>query len=126
METNLNYQRRLAETLVTGLGVEAAMDFARENDWNGVLAQMRATSVPGGGGDARQANGRLRMGKGGIAARHFLDALAAPGRSPEVAAGGAALSTPTSPRKAPLPASPPGPWPPKERHGDGVRVLVRQ
>ncbi len=41
METNLNYQRRLAETLVAGLGIEAAMDFARENDWDGVLAQMR-------------------------------------------------------------------------------------
>ncbi len=40
METNLNYQRRLAETLVAGLGIEAAMDFARENDWDGVFAQM--------------------------------------------------------------------------------------
>lgn len=50
METNLDYQRRLAETLVTGLGVEAAMDFARRNDWDG-----------------GQANGRLRKrwGKAG-------------------------------------------------------------
>ncbi len=67
METNLNYQRRLAETLVTGLGIEAAMDFASRNDWDGVLAQMCATGAPGGGGDARQANGRLRKrwGKAG-------------------------------------------------------------
>ena len=56
METNLNYQRRLAETLVAGLGIEAAMDFARENAWDGVLAQMSAS----GGAEARQANGRLR------------------------------------------------------------------
>ncbi len=35
METNVNYQRRLAETLVAGLGIEAAMDFARENAWDG-------------------------------------------------------------------------------------------
>ncbi len=48
METNLNYQRRLAETLVSGLGLEAAMDFARENDWDGVLAQMCANGAPGG------------------------------------------------------------------------------
>ena len=60
METNLNYQRQLAETLVTGLGVEAAMDFARRNDWDGVLAQMCATGAPGGGAEAGQANGRLR------------------------------------------------------------------
>ncbi len=67
METNLKYQRRLAETLVTGLGVEAAMDFARENDWDGVLAQMCATGAPVGGAEARQANGRLRKrwGKAG-------------------------------------------------------------
>ena len=56
METNLTYQRRLAETLVAGLGIEAAMDFARDNDWDGVLAQMSAS----GGAEARQANGRLR------------------------------------------------------------------
>ncbi len=48
METNLNYQRRLAETLVAGLGIEAAMDFARENDWDGVLARMCANGAPGG------------------------------------------------------------------------------
>ena len=48
METNLNYQRRLAETLVAGLGNEAAMDFARENDWDGVLARMCANGAPGG------------------------------------------------------------------------------
>ncbi len=60
METNLTYQRRLAETLVTGLGIEAAMDFARDNDWDGVLAQMCATGAPGGGAETRQANGRLR------------------------------------------------------------------
>ena len=67
METNLTYQRRLAETLVTGLGIEAAMDFARDNDWDGVLAQMCATGAPGGGAAARQANGRLRKrwGKAG-------------------------------------------------------------
>ncbi len=67
METNLNYQRRLAESLVTGLGVEAAMDFARDNAWDGVLAQMCATGAPDGGGDARQATGRLRKmwGKAG-------------------------------------------------------------
>ena len=63
METNLNYQRQLAETLVTGLGVEAAMDFASRNDWNGILAQMCSIGAP----DARQANGRLRKrwGKAG-------------------------------------------------------------
>ncbi len=67
METNLNYQRRLAESLVTGLGIEAAMDFARRNDWDGVLARMCATGAPDGGGDARQGHGRLRKrwGKAG-------------------------------------------------------------
>ena len=67
METNVNYQRRLAQTLVTGLGIEAAMDFARRNDWDGVLAQMCATGAPDGGGDARRANDRLRKrwGKAG-------------------------------------------------------------
>ena len=64
MKTNLNYQRRLAESLVTGLGIEAAMDFARRNDWDGVLAQMCATGIPDGGADARQVNGRLRKGPG--------------------------------------------------------------
>ncbi len=67
METNLNYQRRLADTLVTGLGIEAAMDFARRNAWDGVLAQMGATGAPDGGGGARQGHGRLRKrwGKAG-------------------------------------------------------------
>ncbi len=60
METNLNYQRRLAETLVTGLGVEAAMDFARRYDWDGVLAQMCATGAQDDAQDGGQANGRLR------------------------------------------------------------------
>ena len=69
METNLNYQRRLAETLVTGLGVEAAMDFARRNDWDGVLAQMCATGDPKGGGAAGQANGRLRKRRGKAGSR---------------------------------------------------------
>ncbi len=69
METNLDYQRRLAESLVTGLGVEAAMDFARRNDWDGVLAQMGATGAPGGGGGARQANGRLRKRRGKAGSR---------------------------------------------------------
>ncbi|MCH7693804.1 MAG: hypothetical protein IID50_10210 [Proteobacteria bacterium] len=66
METNLDYQRRLAETLVTGLGVEAAMDFARRNDWDGILAQMCATG-PRAAARAGQANGRLRKrwGKAG-------------------------------------------------------------
>ncbi len=63
METNLNYQRRLAETLVTGLGVEAAMDFARENDWDGVLAQMCLNGAPGGA-PARHARGRCRTRRG--------------------------------------------------------------
>ncbi len=69
METNLNYQRRLAHTLVTGLGIEAAMDFARRNDWNGVLARMCATGAPDGGGDARHANGRLRKRRGKAGSR---------------------------------------------------------
>ncbi len=46
METNLNYPRRLADTLVAGLGFEAARDFARENDWDGVpsgLYQLNCT-----------------------------------------------------------------------------------
>ncbi|MFQ5617620.1 MAG: hypothetical protein ACE5FR_01495 [Rhodospirillales bacterium] len=68
METNLNYQRRLAETLVTGLGIDAAMDFARRNDWSGVLAQMCATGAPVGG-DAGQANGRLRRKPGKAGSR---------------------------------------------------------
>ncbi len=69
METNLNYQRRLAATLVTGLGIEAAMDFARRNDWDGVLAQMCATGAPGGGAEAGQANGRLRKRRGKAGSR---------------------------------------------------------
>jgi hypothetical protein len=72
METNLNYQRRLAETLVTGLGVEAAMDLARRNDWDGVLAQMCVTGAADGGGDARQANGRLRKRRGKAGLRHGI------------------------------------------------------
>ncbi len=58
METNLNYQRRLAETLVAGLGLEAAMDFARENDWDGVLARMCANGAPGGHTRPRRPVGR--------------------------------------------------------------------
>ncbi len=69
METNLNYQRRLAQTLVTGLGIEAAMDLARRNDWDGVLAQMCATGVPDGGAEARHANGRLRKRRGKAGSR---------------------------------------------------------
>ncbi|MFB3134486.1 MAG: hypothetical protein ACE1Y3_02005 [Rhodospirillales bacterium] len=69
METNLNYQRRLAHTLVTGLGIEAAMDFARRNDWDGVLARMCATGAADGGGDARHANGRLRKRRGKAGSR---------------------------------------------------------
>ncbi len=72
METNLNYQRRLAETLVTGLGIEAAMDFARENDWDGVLARMCATGAPDGGGDTRQGQGRLRKRWGKAGSRHGI------------------------------------------------------
>ncbi len=69
METNLSYQRRLAQTLVTGLGIDAAMDFARRNDWGGVLAQMCATGAPGGGAEAGQANGRLRKRRGKAGSR---------------------------------------------------------
>ncbi len=69
METNLNYQRRLAHTLVTGLGIEAAMDFARRNDWDGVLARMCATGAPDSCADARQANGRLRKRRGKAGSR---------------------------------------------------------
>ncbi len=58
METNLNYQRRLAETLVAGLGIEAAMDFARRNDWDGVLAQRCATDAPGADALPRRPVGR--------------------------------------------------------------------
>ncbi len=58
METNLNYQRRLAESLVAGLGIEAAMDFARENDWDGVLAQMYLNGAPGGHTLPRRPVGR--------------------------------------------------------------------
>jgi hypothetical protein len=70
METNLNYQRRLAETLVTGLGVEAAMDFARRNDWDGVLCAISAPDgAPDGGAEAGQANGRLRKRRGKAGSR---------------------------------------------------------
>ncbi len=69
METNLNYQRRLAETLITGLGIEAAMDFARRNDWDGVLARMCATGAADGGAEAGQANGRLRKRRGKAGSR---------------------------------------------------------
>ena len=69
METNLNYRRRLAQTLVTGLGIEAAMDFAHRNDWDGVLAQMCATGAQGGGAQAGQANGRLRKRRGKAGSR---------------------------------------------------------
>ena len=58
METNLNYQRRLAETLVAGLGIEAAIDFARANDWDGVLARMGANGAPGGHTLSRRPVGR--------------------------------------------------------------------
>lgn len=58
METNLNYRRRLAQTLVTGLGVEAAMDFARRNDWDGVLAQMGMSGGAGGHTRPRRPVGR--------------------------------------------------------------------
>ncbi len=60
METNLNYQRRLAETPITGLGIEAAMDFARQNNWDGVLAQMCLNAAPGGGAQGGEAKGRHR------------------------------------------------------------------
>ncbi len=69
METNLNYQRRLAETLVTGLGIEAAMDFARRNDWDGVLARMCATGAADGGAEVHHANGRLRKRRGKAGSR---------------------------------------------------------
>ena len=69
METNLNYQRRLAHTLVTGLGIEAAMDFARRNDWDGVLARMCATGAADGAQDGGQANGRLRKRRGKAGSR---------------------------------------------------------
>ena len=69
METKLIYQRRLAETLITGIGIEAAMDFARRNDWDGVLAQMCATGAPDGGAEARHANGRLRKRRGTAGSR---------------------------------------------------------
>ncbi len=58
METNLNYQHRLAETLVTGLGIEAAMGFARQNNWDGVLAQMCLNAAPGGHTLPRRPVGR--------------------------------------------------------------------
>ncbi len=58
METNLNYQRRLAKTLVAGLGIEAAMDIARDNAWDGVLAQMCANGAPGGHTLPRRPVGR--------------------------------------------------------------------
>ena len=69
METNLDYQRRLAETLVTGLGVEAAMDFARRNDWDGGQARMCATGAADGSADGGQANGRLRKRRGKAGSR---------------------------------------------------------
>ncbi len=67
METNLNYQRRLAETLVAGLGIDAAMDFARENDWDGVLARMRERRPgrpPASPPTRRPAAGGMRKGNG--------------------------------------------------------------
>ena len=69
METNLNYQRRLAATLVTGLGIEGTMDFASRNDWNDILAQMCSTGAPDGGAEVHQANGRLRKRPGKAGSR---------------------------------------------------------
>ena len=42
MERNHEYQRRLAQSLIRGFGVEAALDFALENRWDGVLAHIVA------------------------------------------------------------------------------------
>ncbi len=72
METNLNYQRRLAETLVAGLGIEAAMDFARENNLDGVLAQMCLNAALGGGAPSMPggaAAGSIHVVRGVVACR---------------------------------------------------------
>ena len=58
METNLNYQRRLAETLVTGLGIEGAMDFASRNDWDGIPTQICMSGGAGGHTRPRRPVGR--------------------------------------------------------------------
>jgi len=42
MRYNQDYQRQLAETLVEGCGIKGAIEFAQQNNWEGVLAQIIA------------------------------------------------------------------------------------
>ena len=45
MKGQINYQRQLAESLINTVGVEEAVYFAIQNNWDGVLAHM-PTHVP--------------------------------------------------------------------------------
>ena len=40
MYENQDYQRQMAVSLVVSMGVNAAVEFAQVNDWEGVLAQI--------------------------------------------------------------------------------------
>ncbi len=40
MKDQINYQRQLAESLINNVGIEEAVYFALQNNWNGVLAYM--------------------------------------------------------------------------------------
>ncbi len=40
MKGQINYQRQLAESLITTVGIEEAVYFALQNNWDGVLAYM--------------------------------------------------------------------------------------
>ncbi len=40
MHENRNYQRELADSLIKSVGLDAAVDLARTNHWEGVLQQI--------------------------------------------------------------------------------------
>ncbi len=42
METENEYQRQLAESLIRSVGVEEAVYFALQNQWMGVMAHLQS------------------------------------------------------------------------------------
>ncbi|MEE9317440.1 MAG: hypothetical protein V3U48_04020 [Rhodospirillales bacterium] len=40
MKDQINYQRQLAESLINNVGIDEAVYFAIQNNWDGVLAHM--------------------------------------------------------------------------------------